>query len=927
MNALCRMSLVLFSVILPALNSFAQSGIITTYVGPGRPVMGTMAIAQAIDYPASVAFDGTGGFYVSSYAQNRVYRVSSDGKLSLVAGSGNLGFSGDGGQASLAQLNRPHGVIVDSAGNLFIADSGNNRIRKVSGSGIITTVAGTGSSGSSGDGGPATSAQLLFPYGAAVDSAGNLFIADSDNHRIRKVSTSGIITTVAGTGSAGFSGNGGQATSAQLYYPDWIVVDSAGNLYIADSYNSCIRKVSASGIITTVAGTGSSDGYSGDGGPATSAELYWPEGVALDSAGNLFIADSGNSCIRKVSTSGIISTVAGTGSSIGYSGDGGQATSAQFNYPYGVNVDSAGNLFIVDTWNNRIRKVSTSGIITTVAGNGSFGYGGDGGPATSAQINSSYGVAVDSAGNLFIADTYNERIRKVSTSGIIATVAGNGSLGYSGDGGQAAAAELDNPYGVAVDSAGNLFIADTYNHRIRKVSASGIIATVAGNGSSGYGGDNGSATSAQLNYPSSVTIDSAGSLFIADSNNHRIRKVSTSGIITTVAGNGSSGYSGDSGSATSAQLNYPYGVVVDFAGNLFISDGDNHRIRKVSLGIITTVAGNGSYGYSGDSGPATSAQLYYPNGVAVDSAGNLFIADESNNCIRKVSASGIITTVAGNGSYGYSGDGGPATSAQLYYPTGVAVDSAGNLFIADYYNSRIRKVTSASTSDAYFPQVAIGGGWSTSFILSNTGSTVISGNLILTDNEGNPFNVNSSTLGIGYSFPVSIPAGGVMFLTANPLSPNDSAKIGWAKVETYNGSLNGVATYQSVSQGTVQAATGVLSSQSTQFATIPVDEKDSQNLKAAYAIANQSDQVLVVKAALVDSNGLVMDDTVSITLNPGQQIARYFNQDFANRPTFQGSIVMRAQGGGTFIIVGLVQNHEFYTAIPVIPNKAVNMPN
>jgi sugar lactone lactonase YvrE len=888
--------------------------------------MGTMAITQAIDYPASVALDGAGGFYVSSYAQNRVYRVSADGRLSLVAGSGAPGFSGDGGQASLAKLNRPHGVILDSAGNLFIADSGNNRIRKISASGIITTVAGTGTAGSSGDGGQATSAQLFFPYGAAVDSAGNLFIADSDNHRIRKVSSSGIITTVAGTGSSGFSGNGGQATSAQLYYPDWIAVDSAGNLYIADSYNSCIRKVSASGIITTVAGTGASEGYSGDGGQASAAQLYKPEGVALDSAGNLFIADSGNACIRKVS-SGIITTVAGTGVSAGYSGDGGQAASAQLNYPYGVTVDSAGNLFIVDTWNNRVRKVSTSGIITTVAGNGSLGYGGDGGPASSAQLNSSYGVAVDSAGNLFIADTYNERIRKVSSSGIITTVAGDGSWGYSGDGGQATSAQLDNPYGVAVDSAGNLFIADTYNHRVRKVSTSGIITTVAGAGSSGYSGDSGQATSAQLYYPSSVTLDSAGNLFIADSNNHRIRKVSSSGIITTVAGTGVAGYSGDGGSAISAQLNYPYGVVMDFTGNLFISDGDNHRIRKVSSGIITTVAGNGSSGYSGDSGPATSAQLYYPNGLAVDSAGNLFIADESNNCVRKVSSSGTITTVAGNGSYGYSGDDGPATSAQLYYPTGVAVDSADNLFIADYYNSRIRKVASASSSDTYFPQVAIGGGWSTSFILSNTGSTAISGNLILTDHQGNPFTVSSSALGIGSSFPISIPAGGVMFLTANPVSPNDPAKIGWAKVEAFNGSLNGVATYQSVSQETVQTATGVLSSQSTGFATIPVDENDSHNLKAAYAIANQSSQVLTVKVALVDSNGIVVDDTVRITLNPGQQIARYFNQDFTNRPTFQGSIVLRAQGGGAFIIVGLVQNQQFYTAIPVIPNKAANVPN
>jgi trimeric autotransporter adhesin len=672
-----------------------------------------------------------------------------------------------------------------------------------------------------------------------------------------------------------------------------------------------------------VAGTGSA-GYSGDGGQATLAELSTTEGIAVDSTGNLYIADSGNACIRKVSSSGIITTVVGNGS-WGFSGDGGQATSAQLDYPYGVIVDSAGNLFIVDTWNNRVRKVSSSGVIATVAGNGSFGYSGDGGQLTSAQLYWPNGIATDSAGNLFIADTENNRIRKASPSGIITTVAGTGYFGFSGDGGLATSAELFYPEGIAVDSSGNLFIADSGNHCIRKVSASGIITTVAGTGSLGYSGDGGSATAAKLNGPYGVAVDSAGNLFIADTFNERIRKVS-SGIISTVAGTGSSGYSGDGGQATSAQLSGPYGVAVDSAGNLFIVDTNNNCIRKVSSGIITTVAGDGSAGYSGDNGQATSAQLDYPMGVALDSAGNLFIADGNNNCIRKVS-SGIITTVAGNGSYGFSGDGGLATSAQLYYPTGVAVDSAGNIFIADNYNSRIRMVSSASSANTYFPQVAIGGGWSTSFILSNTGSTEISGNLILTDSQGNPFTVNSSTLGIGYSFPISIPAGGVMFLNTSQVSPNDPAKIGWAKVESYGGSLNGVATYQSVSQGTVQTATGVLSSQSTQFATLPVDEHDSQNLKVAYAIANQSDQVLVVKAALVDSSGIVVDDTVSITLNPGQQIARYFNQDFTNRSTFQGSIVLRAQGGGSFIIVGLVQNQQFFTAIPVIPNKASNMPN
>jgi sugar lactone lactonase YvrE len=572
-----------------------------------------------------------------------------------------------------------------------------------------------------------------------------------------------------------------------------------------------------------------------------------------------------------------------------------------------------------------------SGTIITLAGTSSPGYSGDGGAAIAAQINKPYGVAVDSAGNLFIADGLNHVVRKVSTSGVITTVAGNGYSGYSGDGGLAISAQLSTPFGIAIDSTGNLFIADSYNHSIRAVSASsGIITTVAGNGSFGFSGDGGQATSAQLNYPFGVAVDSAGNIFIADADNHRIRKVSSLGVITTVAGNGSYGFSGDSGAATSAKLNWPNGIAVDSTGSFYIADTSNNRIRKVSaVGIINTIAGDGTTVYDGDGISATSASISVPTGIAVDAAGSLFIADQYHSRIRKIS-SGIIATVAGNGSSGFSGDGGAATLAQINFPYSVAVDSTGNLFIADSNNYRIREVTVAAPPSTltYFPQVAIGGGWSTSFTLNNTGSGTIIGNLILTDYQGNPFTVNSSGLGLGSSFPISIPAGGAMFLNTSQVSPNDLQKVGWARVETTaGGSLSGVATYQSVLNEVIQAATGVLSSQPTQYATIPVDENDSQNRKVAYAIANQTSQVLTIKAALVDVNGIVVNDTVSITLNPGQQIARYFNQDFAGRPTFQGSIVLRAQGGGSFIIVGLIQNQQFFTAIPVIPSKAATIPN
>jgi len=321
--------------------------------------------------------------------------------------------------------------------------------------GIITTVAGGGGI-YPGDGGVATNAELSFPDGVAVDASGNLFIADGLGYRIRKVGTNGIITTVAGDGTAGYSGDGISATNAELDEPEGVAVDASGNLFIADSYNNRIRKVGTNGLITTVAGDGTG-GYSGDGISATNTELEFPKGVAVDATGNLFIADSSNERIREVGTNGLITTVAGNGS-----------TSVLYS-PSSVAVDVTGNIFIADSNNNRIREMGTNGIITTIAGNGTQGYSGDGGAATNMELNDPSGVAVDATGNLFIADSFNSRIREVGTNGIITTVAGNGTNGYSGSSGAATNAELNDPYGLALDATGNLFIADTINHRIRKV--------------------------------------------------------------------------------------------------------------------------------------------------------------------------------------------------------------------------------------------------------------------------------------------------------------------------------------------------------------------------------------------------------------------------------------------------------------------------
>ncbi len=468
-----------------------------------------------------------------------------------------------------------------------------------------------------------------------------------------------------------------------------------------------------SGNITTVAGTGGCC-YSGDGGPATSAQMNNPQGVAVDAAGNLYIADWGNR-IRKVNTSGIITTVAGNGNT-GYSGDGGAAASAQLANPEGVAVDVSGDLYIADWGNSRIRKVSAAGNISTLVG----GPVGDGGLGALGSLSQPVGVARDSAGNTYIADTNENRVRKVAANGTITTVAGTGTLGYSGDGGPAASAWLNQPRGLALDASGNLYIADSNNYRIRKVDTSGNITTVAGYGSCcSAAGDGGAATSARFGTVYGIALDAAGDLYIADGNNSRIRMVNTSGTITTVAGTGTSGYSGDGGAATSAQLNYPYGVAVDTAGKLYIADQSNQRIRKVDTsGNITTVAGSGTSGYSGDGGAATSAQLYYPEAVAVDSAGNLYIADLDNQLIRKVTAAGIITTVAGNQGYGYSGDGGPAVNASFRSPSALSVDASGYVVIADQANNAVRLLTPAGTSAV----LSIQSGHSGSFTLGQTGA-------------------------------------------------------------------------------------------------------------------------------------------------------------------------------------------------------------
>jgi sugar lactone lactonase YvrE len=569
-------------------------------------------------------------------------------------------------------------------------------------SGSITTVA--GGTTFAGEGAAATTGSIALPFAISLDASGNLYIADTFNHRVRRIDAlTGILTSVAGTGVLGWEGDKGLATAADLAGPQSVAVDSYGNLIIADTLTNRIRRVDAkTGIITTIAGQYPEFGFGGDNGPATSALLQTPKGVWADSSGNVFIADTYNNRIRKVDpNSGIITTVAGNGQRT-YSGDDGPATSAALNRPEQVAVDPAGNVYIGDTGNNRIRKIdATTKIITTYAGNGQESFGGDGGPARLAGLKSPSQVTFDTAGNLYLADSGNARIRRVDNSGVISTAAGNGKADYGGDGGPATSAALADPSGVAVDGFGQIFIADTANFRIRRVDSSGIIQTVGGNGRTSFVGDAGPAWAASLLMPYSLATDASGNLYIADQDNLRIRKVdANTGIITTVSGSDVLGYQGDNGPATQAGFSFPRGVAVDSSGNVFVADTLNNRIRRVDAAtkIVTTYAGNGADQGSVDNVPATQSAVVDPYGVGFDTSGNLLIAETGSNKVRKVDRqTGIITTIAGTGTGGYGGDFGKAVSAQLNQPVAVTSDIFGTIFIADYGNNRVRLVTSDGT--------------------------------------------------------------------------------------------------------------------------------------------------------------------------------------------------------------------------------------
>ncbi len=704
----------------------------------GGPVLGPVAATSVGQSPQIVAASRAGTPYVyvldsSNHVVNRIDEGS--GQQVLFAGNGASGSSADGSVAAGAALLQPCGLAVDEAGNVYIEEAA-SRVRVVPAStgtlfgqamsaGHIYTVAGTGVPGFAGDGGPATSAQFdarafFAPPGQiAVDAEGDLAIADSFDNRVRfvpaksatyygRAMTGGDIYTLAGNGEATFGGDGGAAGEAKLNEPLSVGFDSLNNLAIADTQNARVRFVSASsksqfgqsmtvGAIYTIAGNGKQE-YAGEGVAATGGGLEFPDGVAFDAAGNLFLAETNGARIRAVAR-------------------------------------VSGNLF---------GGLRTAGDIYTVAGDGSFGFSGDGGFADGAQISTAESVAIDQGGSLLIADGGNDRLRLVpSATGSlfgsfreeehIYTVAGNGSAGFSGDGGPATGSELATPVGIAVAPQGGFAVADFFNNRIRFVSAgaglfgqamsAGDMYTIAGNGTGGFGGDGGPGTSAELFEPEDVAFDAAGDLAVADRFNNRVRfmpaasgtyfgQAMSAAHIYTIAGTGKGGFGGDGGLGPAAELHEPSGVAFDAAGDVFIADSENQRVRflpaasgtyfgqAMSAARIYTVAGSGKAGFGGDGGPANAAELQNVWSVAADGAGDVVIADPGNARVRFVPTSAgsfygqamsaaHIYTIAGNGGTGSSGDGGPATAAELA-PQGVALDAAGDVAIGDEQNNRVR---------------------------------------------------------------------------------------------------------------------------------------------------------------------------------------------------------------------------------------------
>lgn len=663
-----------------------------------------------------VRWKKTGELIVADYHMHVLWRIDVDGTLHRFAGTGVPGYSGDGGWALKAQLDCPHDLTQDKHGNLYLSDLGNQVYRKIdAGTSVISTIAGSGKVGRGGDGGPATEAEMDTYCGIAIADNGDIYISSEWTNNIRRIDAkTGIITLFAGQdarhhpsekGSSrpyagpglsmgGYSGDGGPREKAAFYHPEHLAFNTKGDLYVCDNSNDRIRKIHMrTGIVTTVLGNGQR-GSSGDGGPATEASCLMPDALFVDVHDNIYVGEKYGFRVRRVDgKTGTVTTVAGTGVP-GMGEEGVPATRTSCNsIEVGVWADPDGTVFYSDC-GGRLRRVDgKTGVVTTVLGGTSIH---DGEVATEGFLCGPAGICVGADGHVYIADTWSQRIRAIDpATGVIRTVAGNGARAYGGDGGLAVQAYLGNPYDVSVDSRGRLVIADTRHGHVRRVGRDGIVRNVAGAAFQWDKGDGGPAICANLVHVISVALDAQDNIFLGDAGANRIRKIDAgSGIITTVAGIGLPGYTGDGGPATRARIGSPTAIRFDAAENLYFTDSANHVVRKVdaTTGAITTVAGTGQKGRSPDGTLATKARLDEPYGMAVALDNTLYVSDTGNNLVRRVKADGTLETVAGAPRGGFFGDGGPATKAGLNSPRGLCFYGSDVLLISDHFNHRVRAV-------------------------------------------------------------------------------------------------------------------------------------------------------------------------------------------------------------------------------------------
>ena len=604
--------------------------------------------------------------------------VVSCGPLTLLAGA--LGNAGNvDGIGATARFATPEATAVDAAGNVYVADAEDDAIRKITPNGVVSTFAGKPGVCDSTNG-TGAAARFCGPSGVAVDAAGNVYVADTGNSTIRKITPAAVVSTLAGTAQIPGSTDTKDG-SPSFNRPIGVAADTLGNVYVADTGNDTIRKITAAGVVTTFAGVAGTPGHSDtkDGTPL----FYAPAGVATDATGDIYVADTDNSTIRKITPAGVVTTLAGVAGSPGATDDTNGGTGAgRFQVPYGVAVDSTGTVYVADTYNFLIRKVTPGGSVSTLAGGIEGALDGSG---TAAQFEYPLGIATDSAGYVYVADTDNFEIRKINPAGVVSTLAGSSDHAGAADG-TGGAARFNAPQGVVVDSKGNIYVADETNSAIRKITPAGVVSTFAGKmGEHGSADDPaGTVGAARFFYPYGMAIDSTDTIYVADEQNCTIRKITPDGHVTTLAGQAGVAPGSADGVGANARFYDPQAVAVDAEFNVYVADTVNDTIRVIDpTGKVSTLAGGvGKYAYA--DGTGTVARFEGPTGVTVDTAGNVYVADNGNNMIRKISPAGVVTTLSGSQTAGTAdGTSGPGGTARFSGPWSIAIDAAGNLYVGD----------------------------------------------------------------------------------------------------------------------------------------------------------------------------------------------------------------------------------------------------